>query len=279
MKKLLFIGAVVTLLTSCNVTSNYYQIYKTNTSDNIVKKGDFLVFEDENCSVTYNLWNEGGNVGFNIYNKSNKNLYLNLEESFFVFNGIANNYYKNRVFSNSVNSGATYSTGVMASKSVTGYNFLNLLQTNKVTVSNNAGIVNSSGYSVSYNEEKIVSIPPKTSKYIVEYSINNSLYRDCDLYKYPTKKQINTKSFTKSDSPFVFSNKISYYIDTPDKLIKFDNSFFVSEIANYPESEAFYSKTDENCGQKSMTKSYYFNDKSPDKFYVKYVKGQDSWKN
>ncbi len=279
MKKLLFIGAVVTLLTSCNVTSNYYQIYKTNTSDNIVKKGDLLVFEDENCSVTYNLWNEGGNVGFNIYNKTNKNLYLNLEESFFVFNGIANNYYKNRVFSNSVNSGATYSTGVMASKSVTGYNFLNLLQTNKVAVASNTGIVNSSGYSVSYNEEKIVSIPPKTSKYIVEYSINNSLYRDCDLYKYPTKKQINTKSFTKSDSPFVFSNKISYYIDTPDKLIKFDNSFFVSEIANYPESEAFYSKIDENCGQKSMTKSYYFNDKSPDKFYVKYVKGQDSWKN
>jgi hypothetical protein len=279
MKKLLFIGAVVTLLTSCNVTSNYYQIYKTNTSENIVKKGDLLVFEDENCSVTYNLWNEGGNVGFNIYNKSNKNLYLNLEESFFVFNGIANNYYKNRVFSNSVNSGATYSTGVLASKSVTGYNFLNLLQTNKVAVSSNTGIVNSSGYSVSYNEEKIVSIPPKTSKYIVEYSINNSLYRDCDLYKYPTKKQINTKSFTKSDSPFVFSNKISYYLDTPDKLIKFDNSFFVSEIANYPESEAFYSKKDENCGQKSMSKSYYFNDKSPDKFYVKYVKGQDSWKN
>ena len=105
-------------------------------------------------------------------------------------------------------------------------------------------------------------------KPLIEYSINNSLYRDCDLYKYPTKKQINTKSFTKSDSPFVFSNKISYYIDTPDKLIKFDNSFFVSEIANYPESEAFYSKTDENCGQKSMTKSYYFNDKSPDKFFM-----------
>jgi hypothetical protein len=279
MKKLLFIVALVTLLTSCNVASNYYQIYKTNTSDNLVKKGDFLVFEDENCSVTYNLWNDGGNVGFNIFNKSNKNLHLNLEESFFVFNGDANNYYKNRVFSNSVNSGAIYSTSILTSKSVTGYNFLNLLQTNKVALFSNTGTVNSSGHSVSYNEEKIVNIPPNTSKYIVEYSINNSLYRDCDLYKYPTKKQINTKSFTKSDSPFVFSNKISYYIDSPDKLMKFDNAFFVSEITNYPESEAIYSKTDVNCGQKSMTKSYYFNNKSPDKFYVKYVKGQDSSKN
>ena len=277
MKKLLFIGAVVTFLTSCDVSSNYYQIYKTNTSDNVFKKGDLLVFEDENCSVTYDLWNVGGNVGFTIYNKSNKNLYLNLEESFFIFNGIANNYYKNRVFSNSVNSGAMYSSGVMASKSVTGYNFLNLLQTNKVAVSGNTGIVNSSGHSVTYTEEKIMSIPPKTSKNVVEYSINNSLYSDCDLYKYPTKKQINTKSFTKSDSPFVFSNKISYYTDSPEKLFRFDNSFYVSEIANYPESEALYSITDEICGKKSMTKSYYFNDKSPDKFYVKYVKSHNNW--
>ncbi len=279
MKKVLFIGVVVALLTSCNVTSSYYQIYKTDTSENIVKKEDLLVFEDENCTVTYNLWNDGGNVGFTIYNKSNKNLYLNLEESFFVFNGIANSYYKNRIFSNSVNSGATYSTGVMASKSVTGYNYLNLLQSNKVAVSSNTGLVNSSGYSVSYTEEKIVSIPPKTSKYVVEYSINNSLYRDCDLLKYPTKKQISTKSFTKSDSPLVFSNKITYYVDSPDKLIKFDHSFFVTEITNYPESEALYSKMDENCGQKSKTKRYYFKDKSPDKFYVKYVKLQNSWKN
>jgi hypothetical protein len=28
-----------------------------------------------------------------------------------------------------------------------------------------------------------------------------------------------------------------------------------------------------------MAKSQYFNDKSPDKFYVKYLKVQDSWKN
>lgn len=279
MKKVLLIGAVVALLTSCDVTSNYYQIYKTNTSENMIKKGDFLVFEDENCLVSYNLWDNGGNVGFNIYNKSNKNLYLNLEESFFIFNGIANNYYKNRVFSSSLNSGATYATSVVTSRSVTGYNYFNLLQTNKVALSSNTAIVSASGQSVSYNEEKIVNIPPKASKYIVEYAINNSLYRNCDLYKYPTKKQINTKSFTKADSPIAFSNKIAYYIDTPDQLIKFDNSFFVSEITNYPESEAFYSKKDENCGQISITKSYYFNDKSPDKFYMKYVKGQDTSKN
>ena len=112
----------------------------------------------------------------------------------------------------------------------------------------------------------------------MEYSINNLLYRNCDLYKYPTKKQISTKSFTKTDSPFVFSNKITYYSESPEKLTKFDNSFFISEITNYPGSEAVYSKIGENCGQKTMTKNYYFHDNSPDKFYVKYVKGQDGMK-
>ena len=61
-------------------------------------------------------------------------------------------------------------------------------------------------------------------------------------------------------------------MESPEKLIVFDNSFYISEIANYSENDAFYSKTDEYCGKKGFTKSYYFNDKSPDKFYVKYVK-------
>ncbi len=58
MKKLLFIATFVTLLTSCIVTSNYYQIYKANPSENLVKKGNILVFEDENCVVSYNLKTE-----------------------------------------------------------------------------------------------------------------------------------------------------------------------------------------------------------------------------
>jgi hypothetical protein len=272
MKKLLFIVAITSFLASCNSVSNYYQIYKVNPSENIVKKDNLLVFEDENCIVSYDLWQNGGNIGFNVYNKSNKNLYLNLEQSFFIFNGIANNYYKNRIFSNTSNSGTISQSTLSLSKSITGFNNLNLLQTNNKTATSNIGLVNSIGYSVSFNEEKIINIPPKTSKYITEYSINNSFYRDCDLFKYPTKKQIKTKTFSKTDSPLVFSNKIAYFMESPEKLIVFDNSFYISEIANYSEKDAFYLKTDEYCGKKGFTKSYYFNDKSPDKFYVKYVK-------
>ena len=138
--------------------------------------------------------------------------------------------------------------------------------------------MSSSGYSVSYNEEKIICIPSKTSKIISEYYITESLLRDCDLFKYPTKKQITSKTFSKEQSPLVFSNRIAYSTSQNDNLIKFENGFYVTEISNYPESEMVELKYDEYCGQKSMTITKNFKNVSADKFYIKYSKGLDTWK-
>ncbi len=230
-KKILFPALIAMMLTSC--VSTYFQVYKTVPSDKLVVKNNLLVYEDENCKVSYNLWSEGGNIGFQFFNKTDKNIYLNLEESFFILNGVSKNYYRNRVFTS---------------------------------------------FSVSYNEEKILYIPSKTSKIISEYNINESLFRDCDLFKYPTKKQIKSKTFSKEQSPLVFSNRIAYSIGQTDNLIKFENEFYVTEISNYPESEMFESKYDEYCGQKSLTMTKYFKNVSADRFYIKYSKGKATWK-
>ncbi len=265
------------MLTSCETTS-YFQVYKTVPSDKIVVNDDNLIYEDDNCKVSYDLWGEGGNIGFQFFNKTDKNIYLNLEESFFILNGIAYDYYRNRVFASAISSGATTSRGVADNKSVTGLNFLGLIQTNRISATNSVGLMSSSGFSVSYNEEKIMCIPSKSSKIISEYIISESLYRDCDLFKYPTKKQIKYKTFSKEQSPLVFSNRIAYSIGQTDSLIKFENEFYVTEISNYPESEILESEYDEYCGQKSMNKVKYFKNVSADKFYIKYSKGQDTWK-
>ncbi|HQH40837.1 MAG TPA: hypothetical protein PK825_03755, partial [Bacteroidales bacterium] len=207
---LIYTAIIAVLLTACATTS-FYQVYKAVPADKSIKKTDnYLIYEDENCKLSYNFWGEGGNIGFYIYNKTNENVYLNLEQSFFVLNGIAFDYFKNRVYTHSMSSGATSSKEATASKYVTGINYLDLFQTNRIQASNSIGVMTSSGFSVSYNEEKVICIPSKTSKIITEYNINESLYRDCDLFKYPTKKQIRSKSFTKSDSPFIFSNIITY---------------------------------------------------------------------
>lgn len=275
-KNILFFALIAMMLTSC--VSTYFQVYKAVPSDKLVVKDSLLVYEDESCKVSYNLWGEGGNIGFQFFNKTDKNIYLNLEESFFILNGVSYDYYRNRVFTSSTSSGATTSRGATATKSVTGLNYLDLIQTNRISATNTVGLMTSSGFSVSYNEKKIVCIPSKTSKIISEYNINESIFRDCDLFKYPTKKQVKTKTFSKEQSPLVFSNRIAYTIGQTDSFIKFENEFYVTEISNYPESEMFESKYDEFCGQISPIKTKYFKNASADRFYIKYTRRQDPWK-
>lgn len=276
-KQLFFSILISVVLTSC-APVNYFQVYKATPSEKITLKENFLVYEDDNCKVSYNLWDDGGNIGFRLYNKTEQNIYLNLEESYFILNGISYDYFQNRIFTNSTNTGAAVSSGVTASKSMTGINYLNLTQTNRISATNSVGAIATSGYSVSYNENKIVCIPSKTSKVITEYSINKSLFRDCDLFKYPSQKQIKTKNFKKSESPFIFSNRISYIVGQSGSPVKFENEFYITEITNYPESDIIETKYDEYCGQKSMVETKYFKNISPDKFYIRYMKGLDTWK-
>lgn len=235
-----------------------------------------LVYEDENCKILYNLWDNGGDIGFRFYNKTAKNIYLNLGESFFILNGIAYNYYKDRVFTNSKNSGISISNNTTTSKSVTGINYFDLIQSNRISSTNSMGGMASSGFSVSYNEEKIICIPSLTSKLITEYSINFSVFRDCDLLRYPTKKQIKTKFFSKLNSPFVFSNRLEYTVGQSGNPEVFENEFYVTEITNYPENEMLEARAGEFCGEVSAVATEYFKSSSPDKFYIKYIKEQVS---
>jgi len=262
-KKIFFAALLSIVLTSCS--STYYQVYKTASSEKISLKDNLLVYEDENCKVSYNFWEDEGNIGFVFFNKTDKNIYLNLEESFFIHNGVANNYYKNRVFTNLRSAGVTVSKGAKTTKSV--------FELNTV------GIITSSGNSVSFNEEKIVCIPALTQKAITEYTINQSPFRDCDFLRFPTKRQIKSMKFNKSDSPLVFSNRIAYTIgQTDSKTIKFENEFYVTEISNYPEREITNKKFEKFCGETNRIKTKFFKKVSADQFYIKYNRGQDDMK-
>ena len=272
---LIYAAIIAVLLTSCATTS-FYQVYKAVPSNKLTNVDNSLIYEDDNCKVLYNFWDQGGNIGFRFYNKTDKNIYLNLEESFFILNGIAYDYFRNRVFTYSSSSGSTTSKSKTASKSVIGFNYLDFLQINTAQATSSVGLTASSGRSTSYNEEKVICIPSKTSKIITEYKINESLYRDCDLFKYPTKKQVKSKKFSKAESPIVFSNRIAYTIEQSDNLIKFENEFYIAEISNYPENVLIESKHGMFCGQATVTK--YFKNASSDKFYIKYTKGKDKWK-
>ena len=298
--RVVFSGVVVVmiglLVTSC-APIFYYQVYKVQPINNLSKSNNSLIYEDENCKVFYDFWDEGGSVGFLIYNKLDKNIYVNMKESFFIRNGIAYDYYKDREFTSlnttSRSSMYTYSESnsynammaIVASASVSGYNYQGFKQTISISAgfgtskTTNYGLFSSSAYSntsssgVNFKEKEIVCIPPKSAKVISEYSINMLLYRDCNLFLYPTTKNgIRTSNFSEEDSPYVFSNRISYTIEGSDNQIKMEHKFYVSEISNYSSTDIVEYKTDEYCKdeQPPMQRTAYFKNYSPDKFYIEY---------
>jgi hypothetical protein len=283
------------LLSSC-VRTPYYQVYKVKPTTEIKQPGNSLVYEDENCKVLYDFWGEGGDAGFLIYNKSDKDIFVNMKESFFICNGIAYDYFKNREFtstnSTSQSSMYTYSAtntysafaSIIGAIAVSG-NYNGFKQTNSVATGLGASksvsygasagksVSNTSSRGVNIKEQDIVCIPPQSAKVISEYNINENLYRDCNLFLKPSKKKIKTSSFSEKDSPFVFSNRITYSVDGQSTPIKIEQKFFVLEITNYPEEEITEMEVvEKNCADEveSTVKEKYFKNDTPDKFYIRY---------
>ncbi|MEX2410265.1 MAG: hypothetical protein WD607_02650, partial [Candidatus Paceibacterota bacterium] len=252
---LLFFTSII--LSSCASTT-FYQIYKAVPDEEIIERDNYLVYEDENCEVLYDLWDENGNIGFTFYNKTDETIFLNLEESFFLQNGIAYDYFKNRIYTVSKSAGVSVSGSSFNSISMTANKVANAI---------------SSEESVSFTEKQIVRIPSNSAKIIAEYNINEALIRDCDLLKYPKReKDIITLEFEKSGSPIVFSNRLVYYVEYPMNPITVENEFYVSEITNYPKDMLVKSAYEEFCGEKSSMSTYQMKYFSPSHFYLIYKK-------
>lgn len=265
MKKILSL-TLLYLLVSCNSVSTYYQVYKTK-SETVKPSGNTIVFEDTNCKISYNLWANNGNAGFSFFNKTNELIVLQLDESFYVINGNAYDYYQNRIFSSSSNTAikTTKTTGF----SQLGWLSLSAYATNTIATNNTSGIETI--------ESKTIAIPPKTSKTVSEFDINQTLFRDCDLLRFPSSKQTSSKSFSDETTPLKFYNTITYKMG--DKVNKVKNDFYVSEISNYAENDIIKKERKQFCNQKSFEIINVFKDSTPDRFYLSYKKTvNDSWK-
>jgi hypothetical protein len=258
--KVLLLLILPVLLGSCS--STFYQLYEVKPEQAIKKQDNRLVYEDENCIITYNLWADEGNSGFSIHNKTRQDLTLHLDESFFILNGTAYDYYKNRITSSSR----------MVSTATSSTNSLALLFGGYAT--NTTQVATTGDRGVAYVEKPKITIPPNSSKRVAEYAISQSLFRSCDLYRFPNRNQVKTQNFNEANSPVVFKNSIKYSLDNNDERIAIENSFYVNAITNYPESEFTEKKQDEFCGKKNPNISTSFVKYSPDRFYIKYEKGK-----
>ncbi|MBL0316681.1 MAG: hypothetical protein IPP69_13170 [Flavobacteriales bacterium] len=251
--KNIIIPLITLFLTSCTVT-NYYQVYKAYPEKGTITN-DRIVFEDKNCIVCYNLWSNGGDVGFSIFNKTQEDLQVHLDNSFFVLNGVAYKYFQNRTFTKSSSLGVASTT--------TRYPYF-WNQPRAQTVGAN------STSSTAYGEQPTMTIPPSTLINISEYAVTNSRFTDCDLPKYPKAGSPNVLKYDVTNSPFVFSNLITY--STARDTIRLENKFFISEIGNFPSTEMFTEVDTTMCGKKLDAPKDVFKKTSPNEFYILYTK-------
>jgi len=268
-KQTSLIVAVLLLLNSCAVRS-YYQFYDVaSTLNNSGNTEDVLKDSNEDCAIDYNFWGEGGNAGFWFYNKTDKNVYIHLDECFFVLNGVAHNYYKDRIYCKTINTGVAGKKTSATQSSTVYYNALFL-----TTVSTTSSSTNT----LFRKEEKVICIPSKTSKYITEYNVTDGVYRDCNLLKYPKRKRIEELSYTLDDSPFVFGNRISYTVGKTGELKSMANDFYVSKIQNRTSKDVTETKYDEFCGEKKLNTRVYLKRGNNNQFYIEYKRKEGDFK-
>ena len=206
--------ALCTLLSSCGASYKFVQICTVKPVANATaaqEREGIMVYENQDCRVSYHLWKEGGDAGFDFYNKTDQVIHIDLSQTFFVKNGEAYDYY--------IPSIITQTTSSNVSLGVAPYGLALI------------GSSYGGAESVSTETPTIVSIPPKTSRSVSHHTIREQQIYDCDLNGYPVQSANLTYSF--DNSPLTFANYITYIVgDNRDKQ-SIDNQFYISEVANY----------------------------------------------
>jgi hypothetical protein len=271
LKNTLFLSLFSSLILASCSPLTFYQLYNIDSvKDDVTKIEEQYFFEDENCTISYEFWEKGGAVSFVFYNKSDNTIEIHLNESSFILNDFANDYYQNMVYTRTTGRSASSSRSKGASILFSGDDLYQSIQARQYGLVNSASLGTSVEYSVSFQEDSIIRIPPKSAKRISEFSINETYFLECDLETYPKISLPSTVKYSQSDSPFSFRNRMVYSKDGQKFVV--DNAFYVSEITNYATNDFFEFGYPVYCEKETSSKKRYFKYQDSNKFYVRYLK-------
>lgn len=209
---------ILILLSAC---STFSQIGILSADNSKLDERNVFVYSSHGMDVSYRFWAEGGFVKFTIANNSEKDIILDLSESFMINNGVAYDYFQNRTFGRSLSQGSSKA------------------QSSRFRASYDVGVTESSysesnsisrGRSVEYGEKKQVSIPAHSTKSFGEYPVASHLYRACGFARNPKRNKDVKVQFTDSTSPVVIENRLTFIID--GQKFPVCNLFYVSEVKN-----------------------------------------------
>lgn len=256
------------VFTSCK--NLYYQVYDVE-SNVLTQKDNSLVYENEDLKILYNLWSENGSVSFIVQNKTSSNLFINMGQTFFIHNGEAHDYFKNQEYTNISNLITSFDYGAnQYYSSASGYwpmSYFILSSLPNVTK-----ITKGTSRSVTVKEKEIVCIPAKAFKHFCYFSVAPALKVVCNKKVDYPNTMAKIGSFTQSDSPLKFENRIAYSFSPEGKEAKFvENDFYVSNISNYKGKAAIEKRSvDSGCNSSIKERKKFFKIGAPNKFYLTY---------
>lgn len=258
----------ITSIASVSCSQSFYQVY-TMALDNLKMQDNSMVYENEDCQVSYNLWSEGGFVAFSFKNKTDKDIFINMNESFLVVNGNAHNYFEDKTYTCGSVLATAYGYGESLGVSLTGKDAIwsDRLYTASARI---AGSVSSKAAvlsTVSIKEQKIVCVPANSYKTFRKFCLQPDIFQKCDKkYDYPSGKA-SLVSYSKANSPILMNNRLTYGFrnDNMDKHL--DNIFWLSEINNYSEKAAIEDRKEKGCYDLDSRNVKYFKIGTPSQFY------------
>ena len=275
MKQILFVACITMLLSSCNKI--YYQVYDTK-NNGMIEKESSLVYENEDCEISYNLWGEKGNFGFIFYNKTESDIFIILPQTFYIKNGVAYDYFKNREFGETKISTLAEESTTQMSLYGSVYSWGKWYDAS-ITTSANKNKTRGTSLTLSRKEMAIVCIPAHSRKVIKEYTISNKIIKSCnEKQDYPQKKSI-AALYTKDDTPLLFKNRIAYTFSKDGNNLKYiENEFWISGVTNYSLKSAVDKKEYKECDYDKTKIIRIFNMASPSKFYNSYQGLKEDYK-
>ncbi|MCK9254986.1 MAG: hypothetical protein GX793_06650 [Bacteroidales bacterium] len=259
MRKNIFVISLSLLVFACT-PSTYFQLLETVSEDYGLVENE-VYFENDNLLISYEFWANKGNASFKIYNKTDKDIFIDLKRSHLIINDIAYTYFQNRSF---------YVKPVSSMSAATDEQ-LEELRKVKLPGVLQKKLPIQSNESVSFLEERIICIPPKGAQLINGFPLLNYPYRNCDLSRFPSNKQMFFLEFDSESSPFTYRNRIAYAFDEKMNDVQFlENQFFVNKITNYSAKDFVSYENFSFCKDTSniniQTSAFY----KPNSFYVKY---------
>lgn len=259
MKHKILLPAIILLLSACT-SQTYYQLVEVDTKS-MVENGEGISSENKDVKVSYDFWANGGNGSFTVQNNTDKDIFIDLKRSHLIINGFAYTYYQNRNFSTPKVSILSSSTDdeIVKQRSIK----LPGVSDRKVPIQ--------SADIVSFNEERIICLPPHSSKLVHGFDLQNEIYRDCALYRFPSSKQIVSSEFDYSTSPMTYKNRITYSFDeSMTTVLNIENEFWAKKITNLPENNFVTYESIKFCSDSSSYKTIAFPNEKPSSYYFKY---------